>query len=126
METGSSDFPFVPIGAVAFGLENAMTERRRTRPRKKTRNDFSFWVGEILRIRWEDIGGWEEVTKKETEKDVPLLFDNFGRCISETKTTLILCSMAPVDSKDKHLREVTRIPKRSINQIDILYLGGEI
>ena len=95
------------------------------RHRKKTRNDFSFWVGEILRIRWEDIGGWEEVTKKETEKNVPLLFDNFGLCISETKTALILCSMPPVDSKDKHLREVVRIPKRSINQIDILYLGGE-
>ena len=89
-----------------------------TRHRKKTRNDFSFYYGEVLRIRWEDTGGLDEGTIKEV--DTPVLFDNYGVCVGETRKALILCSMVPTDSKDKVFRLLTRIPKRVIDEIKIL------
>lgn len=88
------------------------------RHRKKTRNDFSFWYAEILKVTWEDISGTDEGTVKDVDK--PLLFDSYGVCVSETEKALIVCSMMPIDSKDKEFRSLLRIPKRSINQIKIM------
>lgn len=88
------------------------------RHRKKTRNDFSFWVGEVLKVRWEDTSGADEATLKEV--DTALFFNSYGLCVSETEKALIVCSMSPTDPKDKQLRHVVRIPKRCIDEIVIL------
>lgn len=90
-----------------------------------TRNDLSAYHGEVLRITWEDISGYDEVTSREMASDKPLIFQTYGLCIGETAKAFHVCCNMPIDRKDAGLRDALRIPKRSIDSIDILGVINE-
>jgi len=88
----------------------------------KTRNDFSMYFGEMVRVVWEDICEYEGVKTQKIVNDSPLLMQTFGLCVHDGKTSLFVAHTLPIDGKDKKLEQDStfRIPKRSIDEITIL------
>jgi hypothetical protein len=93
-----------------------------SRHRRKTRNDFSAYYGEVMRVVWEDICEYDDVKTEKIVKDSPLLMETFGLCVHDSKTALFVAHTLPIDRKDKKLEQdsVFRIPKRSIDSISVL------
>jgi hypothetical protein len=103
----------LPKGTMSQARSTIMPSHKR-----KTRNDYSLYVEEILKVRWEDTSGLDEGTVKAADK--PVFFDTYGICVKDSEKSLVLSSMAPSDGKDKDFRLLTRIPKRCIEEISIL------
>jgi len=96
------------------------------RRKRKTKNDFSLWFGEVVKIIWVGPLYCEEIREKELAKEPDMVFNSYGEVVNDGVKSITIAGTIGHEKQDRLMREVVRIPWSLIKSIVLLNEGQEV